>query len=110
MPMEIVPVERSIWGSIFDPRGWTQVLGGVSDIVTEVKTVWQQIEDIKGTKPLTSPPTPEPTTPPVTPKVTPSTVPPYEPKLTLADFAFKPNVALLIVGGALLVIALILRR
>jgi hypothetical protein len=75
-----------------------EILGGVSDIVTDVATIWKQIEGIQGSKPLILPPSPEPTTPP------------YQANLTWADFAFTPNVTLLIVGGVLLTIALILRR
>ena len=35
--------------------------------------------------------------------------PPYNPNLTLGDFTFTPNVTLIVVGGALLLVALILR-
>lgn len=98
MPAQIIPDERGVLGSVLDPGAWHDLLGGVSDVVGDVSTVWEQIEDIQGSKPLTEPPSPPPTTPP------------YQPNLTLGDFKFTPNVTLLIVGGALLVVALILRR
>lgn len=83
---------------IFNPESWQNILGGVGDVVSEVATVWEQIERIQGSKPLTMPPSPPPTTPP------------YQSNLALGDFKFTPNVTLLFVGGVVLVVALILRR
>lgn len=98
MPSQILPDDRGVLASVFDPGAWHELLGNVSDVVGDVATVWQQIEDIQGSKPLTPPPSPPPT------------IPPYQSNLTLGDLKFTPNVTLVIVGGALLVVALILRR
>ena len=98
MPSQFLPDERGILGTIFDPEGLHSLLGSVSDIVGDVATVWEQIENIQGSKPLVQPPSPPPT------------IQPYQPNLTLGDFKFTPNVTLLIIGGVVLVVALILRR
>lgn len=91
MPVEIEYEKRSIWRNVFDLGAWQNLLGSVGDISGEVATTWENIERLKGTKPLEEPP-------------------PYEPKFTLADFAFTPNWSLVILGGGLLVLALILRK
>jgi len=91
MAAEIDYDKRSIWRNVFDPGAWGNLLGNVGDITGEVATTWENIERIKGTKPLEEPP-------------------PYQPKLTLADFAITPNWSLILLGGGLLVLALILRK
>lgn len=99
MPTQIMPDERGILGTILDPDSLHGLLGGVSDIVSEAATVWEQIEAIQGSKPLALPPSPPPTTTPI-----------YQPNITLGDFKFMPNTNWLIVGGVVLVVALIIRR
>ena len=94
MPTEIDYSKRGIWENIFDPGAWQNLLGGVSTITTGVADVFEQMERIDGSKPLTPPPEP----------------PPYKSNLTLGDFAFTPNVKLMIFGGALLLAALVLSR
>lgn len=98
MAAQIVPGEKSVLDSIFNTEAWHDILGGVGDVIGDVATIWQKIENIQGNKPLTPSPTPAETTPA------------YEPNLSLRDFAFTPNVTLLIVGGTLLIIALIFRK
>lgn len=91
MPVEIDYDKRSIFRNIFDPGAWQNLLGSAGDITGEVATTWENIERIKGTKPLEEPP-------------------PYQPKLTLGDFAITPNWSLVLLGGGLLVLALVLRK
>ncbi|MBA7496755.1 hypothetical protein ES702_07364 [subsurface metagenome] len=91
MPVEIEYEKRSIFRNVFDPGAWQNLLGGVGDIVGEAATTWENIERLKGTKPLEEPP-------------------PYDPKLTLGDFRITPNWSLILLGGGLLVLALILRK
>lgn len=94
MPTEIDYSKRGVWENIFDPGAWQNLLGGVSTITTGVADVFEQMEKIDGSKPLTESPPP----------------PKYEPNLSLADFAFTPNVKLMIFGGALLLAAFVLSR
>jgi len=91
MPVEIEYEKRSIWRNVFDPGAWQNLLGSVGEISGEVATTWENIERLKGTKPLEEPP-------------------PYDPKLTLGDFAITPNWSLILLGGGLLILALILRK
>jgi len=98
MPTQVDYSERGIWENIFDPGAWRNLLGGVSTITTGVGSVWEQIERIEGSRPLTPSPSPAPSPPP------------YNPNLGLRDFAFTPNVTLFIFGGAVLLIALALRK
>ena len=91
MPTQIDYSKRGIWENIFDPGAWQNLLGGVSTITTGVASVWEEMEKVEGSQPLTPPP------------------PPYNPNLGLKDFAFTPNVKLLIFGGVVLVLALALR-
>jgi len=91
MPVEIDYDERSIVRNVFDPLAWKNLLSGVGDVAGEVATTWEQIEKVQGTKPLEEPP-------------------PYQPKLTLGDFAITPNWSLILLGGGLLILALVLRK
>jgi len=95
MPTEVDYSKRGIWENIFDPGAWQNLLGGVSTIVGGTADVFEQIEKLDGSKPLIEPP-PEP--------------PKYDPNLTLGDFAFTPNVKLMMFGAALLVVAYVLSR
>jgi len=94
MPAQIDYSKRGWAENIFDPGAWRNLLGGVGDIAREVGTVWEEIEKIEGSQPLTQTPTP----------------PPYEPNLNLRDFKFTPNVTLIAVGCGLLLLALVLRK
>lgn len=93
MPTEIDYSKRGIWENIFDPGAWQNVIGGVGTITGGVADVFEQMEKLEGSQPLTPPPPPK-----------------YDPNLSLRDFAFTPNVKLMIFGGALLLIALVIRR
>ena len=93
MPTQIDYSKLGIWENIFDPGAWRNLLGGVSTITTGVASVWEEMEKVEGSQPLTPPPPP-----------------PYSPNLGLKDFAFTPNVKLLIFGGVVLVLALALRE
>jgi len=92
MPTEIDYSKRGIWENIFDPGAWQNLVGGVGTITGGVADVFEQMEKLEGSQPLTQPP------------------PPYDRNLSLGDFAFTPNVKLMIFGGVLLGIALVLRR
>ena len=93
MPSQIDYSKRGWAENIFDPGAWRNLLSGVGEVATSVGTVWEEIEKIEGSQPLTPPPPP----------------PPYNPNLTLGDFAFTPNATLVVVGGVLLLVALVLR-
>lgn len=95
MPTEVDYSKRGIWENIFDPGAWQNLLGGVSTVTTGVADVWERMEKMEGSQPLTPPPPPPPT---------------YNPNLGLGDFAFTPNVTLFIFAGAVLLIALALRK
>lgn len=92
MPTQIDYSKRGIWENIFDPGAWDNLLGGVGTITGGVKDVFEQMEKIEGSKPLTEPP------------------PPYDRNLSLRDFAFTPNVKLIIFGVVLLGVALVIRK
>lgn len=91
MPTQIDYSKRGIWENIFDPGAWQNLLGGVSSVVGDVADVWEQMEKIEGSQPLTPPP---PMPPPYQP---------YQPEQNVKASAF-------ILGGALLVVLLILWR
>jgi len=97
MPTQIDYSERGIWENIFDPGAWQNLLGGVDTVTSGVASVWERMEKQEGSQPLTPPP------PPYQPYQ------PYQPTLTARDFAFTPNVTLLVIGGVILVLALALR-
>lgn len=88
MAVEIDYEKRSIWRNVFDPGAWQNLLGSVGDITGEVATTWENIEKMRGTKPL------EPETP----------------QLTWADFKFTPNVTLIAIGVGLLALAWMMRK
>lgn len=88
MAVEIDYDKRSIVRNIFDPGAWANLLSGVGEVAGDVATTWEQIEKARGTVGLE----PEP------------------PKLTWADFKFTPNWSLVILGGGLLILALVLRK
>lgn len=90
MAVEIDYEKRSIWRNVFDPGAWQNLLSGVGDVAGDVASTWEQIEKARGTVDLEEPK--------------------YEPKLTWADFKFTPNWSLVILGGGLLVLALVLRK
>jgi len=89
MAVEIVYDKRSIWRNVFDPGAWQNLLSGVGEVAGDVASTWEQIERARGTVALEEPETPQ---------------------LTLADFKFTPNWSLVLLGGGLLVLALILRK
>ena len=89
MPTEIDYSKRGIWENVFDPGAWRNLLGGVASVATEVGTVWEEIEKIEGSQPLTPPPLPPPAPP----------IPEQDVKL-----------GMLILGGALLLVLFILWR
>ncbi len=93
MPSQIDYSLRGWQENIFDPGAWRNLLSGVGEIATEAGTVWEEIEKIEGSQPLTPPPPP-----------------PYNPNLTLRDFKFTPNVTLIAIGVGLLVLAYALRK
>lgn len=93
MPTEIDYQKRGIWENIFDPGAWQNLIGGVGTITGGVADVFEQMEKIEGSKPLTLPEPPK-----------------YDPNLSVRDFAFTPNVKLMIFGGALLLVALVIRK
>jgi len=89
MAVEIDYEKRSIWRNVFDPGAWQNLLSGVGDVAGDVASTWELIEKAQGTVGLKEP---EP------------------PKVTWADFKFTPNWSLIILGGGLLVLALVLRK
>jgi len=91
MAVEIEYEKRSIWRNVFDPGAWQHLLSDVSEVAGDVATTWEQIEKIEGTKPL------EPELSPM-------------PKLAVADFKFTPNWNLIMLGGGLLILALLFRK
>lgn len=93
MPTEIDYAKRGIWENIFDPGAWDNLLGGVGTITGGVADVFQEMERIEGSKSLTLP---EPQK--------------YDPNLSVRDFAFTPNVKLIIFGVVLLGVALVIRK
>ena len=90
MPEVIDYDKRSLWRNIFDPGAWGNLLSGVGDIAGEAATTWEQLEKFKKV----------PTEPP----------PPYDPNLSVSDFAFTPNVKLILIGCGLLVVAWMLKK
>jgi len=95
MPAQIDYSERGWAENIFDPGAWRNLLSGVGEIAKDVSTVWEEIEKIEGSQPLTPPPPPPP---------------PYGPNLTWRDFKFTPNVTLIAIGCGLLLLAYALRK
>lgn len=96
MPSQIDYSKRGLIENIFDPGAWRNLLSGVGQIATEVGTVWEEIEKIEGSQPLTPPLQPTP--------------PPYRPELTWQDFKFTPNMTLIAIGCGLLLLAYALRK
>lgn len=94
MPTQIDYSKRGILENIFDPGAWQNLLGGISTIVGGTADVFEEMERLEGSKGLTEPPPP----------------PPYDPNLSWRDFKFTPNVKLMIFGGALLLVALVIRK
>jgi len=94
MPVEIDYDKRSIFRNVFDPGAWQNLLGSAGEITGEMATTWENIEKMKGSKPLEEP----------------TLTPPPTPKLAIGDFAFTPNWSLVFLGGGLLVLALVLRK
>ena len=89
MAVEIDYDKRSIWRNVFDTGAWQNLLSGVGEVAGDVASTWEQIEKTRGTVGLEEPETPKP---------------------TWADFKFTPNWSLVILGGGLLVLALVLRK
>ena len=89
MAVQIDYDKRSIWRNVFDPGAWQNLLSGVGEVAGDVASTWEQIEKARGTVGLKEPETPKP---------------------TWADFKFTPNWPLVILGGGLLVLALVLRK
>ncbi len=89
MAVEIEYEKRSIVRNIFDPGAWMNLLSGVGEVAGDVASTWEQIEKAKGTVGLEEPETPQ---------------------QTWADYKFTPNWNLVILGGGLLVLALVLRK
>ncbi len=92
MPEVIDYDKRSIWRNVFDPGAWGNLLSGVGDIAGEAATTWEQLERFK-TIPKEPPPPPR-----------------YDPNLSVRDFAFTPNVKLILIGCGLLVVAWMLKK
>jgi len=95
MPTEVDYSKRGIWENIFDPGAWQNLLGGVGTITGGVADIFEQMEKIEGSQPLTPPP-PEP--------------PKYDPDLGWRDFVAKPNMPLVIFGCSLILVAYLIRR
>lgn len=89
MAVEIDYAKRSIFRNVFDPGAWQNLLSGVGEVAGDVASTWEQIEKAQGTVGLEEPETP---------------------KVAWADFKFTPNWSLIILGGGLLVLALVLRK
>ncbi len=90
--MEVIDYDkRSIFRNIFDPGAWGNLLSGVGDIAGEALTTWEQLEKFK-TVPQEPPP------------------PRYDPNLSVSDFAFTPNVKLILIGSGLLILAWMLKK
>ena len=94
MPTQIDYSKRGILTNIFDPGAWQNMLGGISTIVGGTADVFEQMERLEGSQGLIEKPPP----------------PPYDPNLSVRDFAFTPNVKLMMFGGVLLLIALVIRK
>ena len=94
MPTQIDYSKRGILENIFGPGAWQNLLGGISTIVGGTADVFEEMERLEGSKSLSEPPPP----------------PPYDPDLSWRDFKFTPNVKLMIFGGALLLVALVIRK
>ena len=95
MPSQIDYSKRGLIENIFDPGAWRNLLSGVGSIATDVGSVWEEIEKIEGSQPLTPPP-PMP--------------PSYKPELSWRDLKFTPNFTLIAVGCGLLLLAYALRK
>lgn len=92
MPEVIDFDKRSILRNIFDPAAWQNLLSGVGDVAGDVATTWEQLEKIKPTKVLGT------------------STKRYDPNLSVRDFAFTPNVKLILIGCGLLVLAWMIRK
>lgn len=79
--------------SIADFKSIASEIGGV---INEGVGIYEKVKNAgKNTVPVATVPTPPPA---------------YDPNIGVKDFAFKPYYPLLIIGGVLLVIALVLRK
>jgi len=96
MPTQVDYSKRGWSENIFDPGAWRNLLSGVGEIAKDVGTVWEEIEKVEGSQPLTPSP--------------PSLPPSYKSELTWRDFKFTPNVTLIAIGCGLLLLAYALRK
>lgn len=88
--MEVIDYDkRSLLRNIFDPGAWGNLLSGVGDIAGDALTTWERLEKVR---------------------TIPQEPPRYDPNLSVSDFAFTPNVKLILIGSGLLVLAWMLKK
>jgi len=92
MPEVIDFDKRSIWRNVFDPGAWQNLLSGVGDVAVDVSSTWEKLEKVSKGEPVVK------------------DAPSYDPNLSARDFAFTPNVTLIIIGCSLLALAWMIKK